>query len=158
MPKRATRLLDEHIVPTRKHNADGSLRRFRADFLLFINGNTTPQHEEKTILAPNQPAAVKIARGLCENPTVFPAGCVARIPERNVIPVEDDVKIRLYQAHFEIYRLGDRKRRPHIVLRNIEANSKAEAVKTARAMCQLPFPGACASDLVRCPAANVKPL
>ncbi len=158
MPKRATRLLDEHIVPTRKRNANRSLKRFRADFLVFINGNTTPRHEEKTILAPNQPAAVKIARGLCMNPLVFPAGCVARIPERNVIPIEDDVKIRLYQAHFEIYRLGDRKRRPHVVLRNIEANSKAEAVKTAHAMCQLPFPGAYASDLVRCPAANVKPL
>ena len=158
MPKRATHLLDERIVPTRKQNVRGNLRRFRADFLLYINGDPTPQHEEKTILAPNQPAAVKIARGLCENPTVFPAGCVARIPERNVIPLDDDIKIRLYQAQFEIYRLGDRKRRPHVVLRNIEANSKAEAVKTARAMCESAFPGAYASDLVRCPVANVKPL
>lgn len=158
MPKRATRLLDDRLVPAAKSPVTKSEKRFSAVFLLFINGSTTPVHDERVIEAANATVALKIARAMCDNPSVFPAGCVARIPEKNISPLPDGVRMRRYQAILEVYRLGDRNRRPHLLPRNIDAPSRKDAVAKARELCEnaLRLPGVNASDLVRCPEKNVR--
>jgi len=158
MPRRAIRLLDNRIEPTQKIIPSDN-KRFAAVFLLFLSGNSTPTEEHKTIDAPNLPAAIKIARQMCLNPTLFPPGCVARIPDRNVTPLPQGAPIRKYQASFEVYRDGDRNRRPHIILKTIEADGIQDAIKKARTICrETPrlIRGNYSSDLVRCPAKNVK--
>jgi len=160
MPRRATRLLDDTIEPETKKTGSSTNKRFSAVFLLFLGGST-PKQEEKVVEAPNLPAAINIARKMCLNPSIFPAGCVARIPDRNVTPLPDELRLRRYQASFELYRLGDRKRRPHTVLMDIDAQNIHEAIKKAKTIVrETPgqIPGAFASDLITCPAKNVRPL
>lgn len=161
MPRRATKLLDKEIVPFRNRQSHKPEKRFLASFVVFVSGKELPDTEEKTIEAPNLPAAIRKARAMCMNPMVFPAGRVARIPDRNVTELSDSKPVRKYQATFEIYRLGNRSSRPHLSVMTIEAEGIHEAEKTARTIARetpLKVSGAHASDLVRCPLGNVKRL
>lgn len=159
MSRRATRLLDERLEPlSRKPKPE---RRFLATFVVFVSGKEAPETEEKVIEAPNHPAAVRIARTMCGNPMIFPVGRIARIPERNVTPLPEGENRYKYQAAFEIYRLGNRKSRPHISLMNIEAEGIREAEKIARRIARetpLEVKGVHASDTVVCPQGNVRRL
>lgn len=158
MPRRAVRLLDNRIEPKTKSTASGN-KPYLAVFLLFLAGHQAPKEEKKTIEAPNLPAAIRTARQMCQNPSVFPPGIIARIPDRNVTPLPEQTRPRKYQAAFEIYRLGNRNSRPHISLMTIEAPGIREAEKIARGIARetpLRVKGAHASDKVICPTGNVK--
>jgi len=96
-----------------------------------------------------------------DTPLVLGLGGVCENAGRNVTPPSDELRLRRYQASFEIYRLGDRNRRPHIVRMDIDAHNIREAFKKAKIIArETPgqIPGAFASDFISCPAKNVRSL
>lgn len=158
MPRRAKRLLDDTIVPTKKKTGAASDKLYLAVFLVsqFSKPGVREKYET-TIEAPNRIAAVKMARMMCHNPMIFPAGVVARIPDDNVSEIQAEKKQRQYEAVFEVYRKGDTSSRPHLVHIRIMADNRMLAHAKAEQMCSGNLGGkAFDSDLVRCPLKNIR--
>lgn len=155
MPRRATSLLDDRIEPTLKKTLTPE-KNYRAVFLVSVMGKPGRLEETMTISAPNSVAALKKARIMCHNPMIFPAGCVARIPEANITELHQEEKMRSYEAVFEVYRNGEMNRRPHTIRMKISAKNRHAAYEEAQDMCTSSLAGKYSADIVKCPLKNIR--